>query len=92
MGGLFAAPLAAWLVKHLAPTVLGVAAGSLILVTNTVTLAGAVGLSGGRAGLLTGGVLLVCVGLVGTAVLRLRRGGRRTAEESRLDHVPVSPR
>lgn len=92
VGGLFAAPLAAWLVKHLAPTVLGVAAGSLILVTNTVTLTGTVGLSSGLAGLVTGGVLLVCVGLVGTAVLRLRREGRRAADEDRLGSVRVSPR
>jgi hypothetical protein len=84
VGGLFAAPLAAWLVKHLAPTVLGVAAGSLILVTNTATLMGSAGLAGARAGLVTGGVLLLSTCLVAIAV---RRERRHRAEATHLDSV-----
>jgi hypothetical protein len=39
-GGLVAAPIAAWLVKRLPSRVLGVAAGGLIVVTNTHLLFG----------------------------------------------------
>ena len=46
VGGVIAAPFAAWLVKHLPARVLGVAAGGLIVLTNTKTLAEALGASG----------------------------------------------
>ena len=44
VGGVIAAPFAAWLVRHMAPRVLGVAAGGLIVITNlrTILLAGGV--------------------------------------------------
>ena len=44
-GGVIAAPVAAWLVKHLAARVLGVAAGGLIVITNTKTIAETLGAS-----------------------------------------------
>ncbi|WP_007027352.1 sulfite exporter TauE/SafE family protein, partial [Saccharomonospora iraqiensis] len=37
-GGVLAAPLAAWIVRRLAPRVLGTAAGGMIVLTNTLTL------------------------------------------------------
>jgi len=37
-GGLIAAPLAAWLVRHIPPRVLGAAVGGIIVLTNTRTL------------------------------------------------------
>ncbi len=40
VGGLLAAPLAAWLVRLIAPRILGASVGGLILVTNARTLAG----------------------------------------------------
>jgi uncharacterized membrane protein YfcA len=46
VGGVIAAPFAAWLVRHLAARVLGVAAGGLIVVTNTDTIVNALGASG----------------------------------------------
>jgi hypothetical protein len=46
-GGVIAAPIAAWLVRHLAARVLGVAAGGLIILTNSKTIAEALGASGG---------------------------------------------
>ena len=46
VGGVIAAPFAAWLVRHLAARVLGVAAGGLIVLTNTKTIVEAVGASG----------------------------------------------
>lgn len=45
-GGMVAAPLAAWLVKHLPSRVLGVAAGGLILLTNSQTVLGSAGATG----------------------------------------------
>ena len=42
-GGVIAAPIAAWLVKHLAARVLGVAAGGLIVLTNADTVVKALG-------------------------------------------------
>lgn len=53
-GGAIAAPVAAWLVKKLAARVLGVAAGGLIIVTNSKTLAEAFGASGAQVGAIAG--------------------------------------
>jgi uncharacterized protein len=38
IGGMIAAPIAAWLVRHIPPRVLGAAVGGLIVLTNTRTL------------------------------------------------------
>ena len=46
VGGVVAAPFAAWLVKHLAARVLGVAAGGLIVLTNSKTIVESFGGSG----------------------------------------------
>lgn len=46
LGGVIAAPFAAWLVKHLPAVVLGVAAGGVIILTNTKTILEALGASG----------------------------------------------
>jgi hypothetical protein len=51
-----AAPLAAWLVRHLAARVLGVAAGGLIVLTNADTVVKALG-GGGPAELVVAVVL-----------------------------------
>jgi uncharacterized protein len=45
-GGVIAAPVAAWLVRTLPARVLGVAAGGLIVLTNSTTIAEALGASG----------------------------------------------
>ncbi|WP_205472775.1 sulfite exporter TauE/SafE family protein [Nocardioides sp. SYSU D00038] len=45
-GGVVAAPIAAWLVRKLAARVLGVAAGGLIVLTNSKTIAEALGATG----------------------------------------------
>jgi uncharacterized membrane protein YfcA len=47
VGGVLAAPLAAWLVRLLAPRVLGTAVGGLIVLTNARTLLEALGAGGG---------------------------------------------
>jgi uncharacterized membrane protein YfcA len=46
VGGVIAAPFAAWLVRHLPATILGVAAGGVIVLTNSKTLIEAAGASG----------------------------------------------
>lgn len=75
IGGVIAAPFAAWTVRHLSPRVLGTAAGGLIIITNTFTLLGAVG----AAGSVIAGVLvpltLIWIGLV-TQAVRMARGER----------------
>jgi uncharacterized membrane protein YfcA len=38
VGGVIAAPIAAWLVRHIPPRVLGSAVGGVIILTNTRTL------------------------------------------------------
>jgi uncharacterized protein len=40
IGGLIAAPIAAWLVRHLAPRLLGASVGGLLVVTNARTMLG----------------------------------------------------
>jgi uncharacterized membrane protein YfcA len=47
LGGIVAAPLAAWLVRWLHPRVLGAAVGGLIIVTNGRTLLNSAGVEGG---------------------------------------------
>ena len=69
-GGVVAAPIAAYLVRHLAPRVLAVAAGGLIVVTNTRTLVG----TGTAQDLLgpTGGAVLLWVLLAAWVALVVR--------------------
>jgi uncharacterized protein len=80
-GGVFAAPIAAWLVKHLAPRVLGVAAGGLILVTNSKTILESLGASGATVLLAASGLAVIWVYLVVWAVRQERvAAGRREVE------------
>jgi len=46
LGGVLAAPIAAWLVRWLHPRVLGAAVGGLIVLTNGRTLVNTIGLQG----------------------------------------------
>lgn len=63
-GGVLAAPIAAYLVRHLAPRVLGVAAGGLILFTNSRTLALSFGASGWTQAWLLGVLFVAWMGLL----------------------------
>jgi uncharacterized membrane protein YfcA len=74
VGGLVAAPLAAWLVRRLAPRKLGVIVGAAILLTNARTLASTFGVEGAwRAAM-----YLTIVAVVGTlAAWRLAQSRRR---------------
>ncbi|MBA2529069.1 MAG: sulfite exporter TauE/SafE family protein [Euzebyales bacterium] len=72
-GGLVAAPIAAWLVQKVAPRILGAAVGGLIVVTNTRTILGDIGVSGTPAAALYASLWAVWLGAVLVAVTRHRR-------------------
>ncbi len=46
LGGLVAAPLAAWLVRHMPPRILGVAVAGIVILTNAPRALDSVALSG----------------------------------------------
>jgi uncharacterized membrane protein YfcA len=73
VGGVIAAPVAAWLVKHLPARVLGVAAGGLIVLTNTKTIAEALGATGGTVGLLAALVAVLWISGIAWAVAQERK-------------------
>jgi uncharacterized protein len=75
IGGVIAAPLAAWVVRYLAPHVLGVATGGLLLLTNLRELAGTAGVGAGRW-VVYGTVAAACV----AAALRPRLTARTALE------------
>jgi len=78
-GGVVAAPLAAWLVRYLPARVLGVAAGGLIVVTNSNTIAGAAGLAPALIGLLVATLFVLWISGIVWAV-RQERASRYEAE------------
>jgi len=78
-GGLVAAPLAAWLVKCLAPRKLGVMVGAAIVLTNARTLASTFGIEGAwRAAMYV--AIVVVVGAL--AAWRLAQSRRRRRAEA----------
>ncbi len=79
VGGVIAAPIAAWLVRHLAARVLGVAAGGLIVLTNSKTIAEAVGVSGTGVALLAAIIAACWISGIVWAVQQERRS-REVAE------------
>lgn len=79
IGGVIAAPFAAYLVRHLAPRVLGVAAGGMIIVTNVRTLLDNAGLSAGLIGL---ALVPLAAGWVAAVVWAVRAGRAERAERA----------
>lgn len=76
-GGVVAAPIAAWLVRHADPSVLGVVVGTLLLVTNVRTLLLEVGVAGPVRL-----PILVAIGAAGIALaVRVRHGRPALAAE-----------
>jgi uncharacterized protein len=73
VGGLIAAPIAAYLVKLLPPRMLGAAVGGLIVLTNGRTLGEAVGLSGEQIAVLTAIVAVLWAAAVAVALAAVRR-------------------
>lgn len=73
LGGLIAAPIAAWLVSRLPARVLGTAVGGLIVVTNLRTILGSLGASTTAFGLVLAAVSVVWAALVTHAVVAHQR-------------------
>lgn len=73
VGGVVAAPIAAYLVKKLAARVLGVAAGGLIILTNSKTISESVGASGGTVGAIAGVIAVLWISGIVWAVRQERR-------------------
>jgi uncharacterized membrane protein YfcA len=80
VGGVLAAPFAAWLVRHLPARVLGVAAGGLIILTNCKTILEALGASGSTVGLVASALAFVWVSLIVSAVRQERASRARERE------------
>ncbi|QIK68142.1 sulfite exporter TauE/SafE family protein [Nocardioides sp. HDW12B] len=88
IGGCIAAPFAAWLVKHLPARVLGVAAGGLIVLTNTKTIVETFGASGGVVGLVAAIVAVLWISGIVWAVKQERLSKARL--EAELGDQPVA--
>lgn len=88
VGGVIAAPFAAWLVKHLPARILGVGAGGLIVLTNTQTIV--VSLGGSGAAVLTAMIVVFVAWMTALAVVITQaRRVRALADESERQSVPV---
>ncbi|MFD0905091.1 sulfite exporter TauE/SafE family protein [Actinomadura sediminis] len=81
LGGLIAAPIAAWLVRHLPPAVLGSAVGGVIIVTNARTLLNGDWIDAGAPVRYTAYAVLYAIwaAAVGYSVRRYRAERRGTA-------------
>ncbi len=91
-GGVVAAPIAAWVVRHLAPRVLGVAAGGFIVLTNAQTMmASWFGMdeTSSTGWVIIGALALVWFWLIANAVNAERAAKRRAAEEEEAEPVTV---
>ncbi len=86
VGGVIAAPVAAWLVRHMPARVLGVAAGGLIVLTNSKTILESFGASGTTVAL---GALVVFVAWVSLIVWAVRQEREARAVEAELDAMTV---
>ncbi|WP_109471342.1 sulfite exporter TauE/SafE family protein [Ornithinimicrobium cavernae] len=86
-GGIIAAPIAAWLVRHLAAPVLGVAAGSFIILTNSKTMLETWGRVEANSTPVwtTLAVLAVGTGWVITRAVRKDRAARAAERSAELD-------
>ncbi len=86
VGGVIAAPIAAWLVKKLAARVLGVAAGGLIVVTNSKTIAEALGASGSQVIALASALFVLWIAGIVWAVKqeRISRAAAPAADDGDL--------
>ncbi|MEO5664322.1 MAG: sulfite exporter TauE/SafE family protein [Nocardioides sp.] len=87
-GGVVAAPVAAWLVKHLAARVLGVAAGGLIVLTNSKTILEALGVPG--IGVALAAAALFVAWIIGIVwAVKQERVARAVSAESELELTPA---
>jgi uncharacterized membrane protein YfcA len=82
IGGVIAAPFAAWIVRHLAPRVLGVAAGGAIIITNARTILLSFGVTELPLLLVLAGLAAVWTGLLVYAIRKEREAKRAEAAEA----------
>jgi uncharacterized membrane protein YfcA len=75
IGGIAAAPLAAWLVRHVTPALLGASVGGLILVTNSRTIFTTYDVSGDVRNVAYAVLGAVWIGALAIVVRRRRRNG-----------------
>jgi uncharacterized membrane protein YfcA len=87
VGGAIAAPIAAWLVRHLAARVLGVAAGGLIVLTNSKTILESLGLQGSLVAIAAGVLFVAWISMICWAVGQ-ERASRRLEQE--IDDLAAS--
>jgi len=80
VGGLVAAPLAAWLVRKLPARALGAAVGGLIVVTNMKTFGESVGIPSGALAAAYLTLVAVWIGSIAFAVIAVRRDLRATPQ------------
>ena len=86
-GGLVAAPIAAWFVKHLNARVLGTAVGGFILIVNAKTFLEAIGVSGALAAIVYISIVAVWGTALYFAISALRRD-REPVIEPEAAEVP----
>src|SRR5215207_2354290 len=80
VGGVVAAPVAAWVVRILPMRVLGTAVGGVILITNMKTFLGAVGVSGGVVFVVYALIVVVWVAALVHSVTVNRQESKTVAE------------
>lgn len=80
LGGVLAAPLAAWLVTKVPPAVLGTAVGGIIILTNARTIMRALDVSGGTSTTIYLVIVGAWVAAVAVAIARLRRTAAEAAD------------
>ena len=93
-GGVIAAPLAAWFVKHMPARVLGVAAGGLIVLTNTKTIVETVGAGSSTVVAVTALVAVTWVSLIVWAVKQerlCRSGGPAMDAPDDVERISARP-
>ena len=93
LGGLVAAPIAAWLVRHLPPRVLGSAVGGVIVLTNVRTLlrSDAVDADGTVQGVVLGLVAVLWAAAVAWSVREHRRASALAAADADSPEAAGSP-
>ena len=84
-GGVVAAPIAAWLVRHLAPRVLGTAAGGLIILTNSKTLLETAGVPGVGVAVTAAVIVVLWVSAIVWAVKQERLSRAAASDEPELE-------
>ncbi|UYM07104.1 sulfite exporter TauE/SafE family protein [Solicola gregarius] len=86
IGGVIAAPVAAWLVRHLPARILGVAAGGIIVLTNLKTVLESVGIEGVYVALAAIAWTLIWAQMLLVSV-RAERRSRAVVPEQAVDGV-----